>query len=83
MIVKFYSNLREKVGKSIEINKDELDIKSLIELLGIKDYIMENNNLLIGTIVLVNGKNILHINGLDTIVKNSDNVDFFPPAAGG
>jgi len=83
VIVKFYSNLREKVGKSIEINKDELDIKSLIELLGIKDYIMENNNLLIGTMVLVNGKNILHINGLDTIVKNNDNVDFFPPAAGG
>jgi molybdopterin synthase sulfur carrier subunit len=83
MIVKFYSTLREKVGKSIEINKDELNIKSLIELLGIKDYIMENNNLLIGTIVLVNGKNILHINGLGTIVKNSDNVDFFPPAAGG
>jgi molybdopterin synthase sulfur carrier subunit len=83
MIVKFYSALREKIGKSVEINKDELDIKSLIELLDIKDYIMENNNLLTGTIVLVNGKNILHMNGLDTVVKNNDNVDFFPPAAGG
>lgn len=83
MIVKFYSALREKVGKSVEINKDELDIKSLIELLDIKDYIMENNNFLTGTIVLVNGKNILHMNGLDTVVKNNDNVDFFPPAAGG
>lgn len=83
MLVNFYSTLREKVGKSAEINKDELDIKSLIELLGIKDYILDNNNLLIGTMILVNGKNILHINGLNTIVKNSDTVDFFPPAAGG
>lgn len=83
MIVRFYSTLREKVGKSVEINKDQVDIKSLIELLGIKDYIVDNNNLVIGTMILVNGKNILHINGLGTIVKNNDSVDFFPPAAGG
>ncbi|OSS41365.1 hypothetical protein DESAMIL20_918 [Desulfurella amilsii] len=83
MIIRFYSTLREKVGKSVEINKDQVDIKSLIELLGIKDYIVDNNNLVIGTMILVNGKNILHINGLGTIVKNNDSVDFFPPAAGG
>ncbi len=83
MIVKFYSTLREKFGMGTEINKDSIDIKSLIETLGIKDHILENNTLQVGVMILVNGKNIAHLSGLDTIVKNNDIIDIFPPAAGG
>ncbi len=83
MIVKFYSALREKYGMRIEINKDSIDIKSLIEMLGIKDQIFENGQLKVGVMILINGKNIAHLNGLDTIAQNNDNIDFFPPAAGG
>ncbi|AHF96917.1 MAG: MoaD family protein [Desulfurella sp.] len=83
MLVRFYSTLREKKGKSVEINTEYINIKSLIDLLGISNYILDNNNLLAGTMILVNGKNISHLNGLDTIVQNSDSIDFFPPAAGG
>ncbi len=79
MRVNFYSSLREKFGKRVEIDKEEISINSLIEMLGIKEYIVENDNLLLGMMILVNGKNIAHLKGLETIVKNNDNVDFFPP----
>jgi sulfur-carrier protein len=36
-----------------------------------------------GTIIMVNRRNILHLNGLDTPVKDGDQVALFPPGAGG
>jgi molybdopterin synthase sulfur carrier subunit len=36
-----------------------------------------------GTIILVNRKNILHLQGLQTPVANEDVLAFFPPGAGG
>ena len=36
-----------------------------------------------GTIILVNRKNILHLQGLQTPVADNDVLAFFPPGAGG
>ncbi len=36
-----------------------------------------------GTIILVNRKNILHLQGLQTPVSDGDVLAFFPPGAGG
>ena len=36
-----------------------------------------------GTIILVNRKNILHLQGLQTPVADKDVLAFFPPGAGG
>jgi molybdopterin synthase sulfur carrier subunit len=36
-----------------------------------------------GTIILVNRKNILHLNGLKTPIADDDVLAFFPPGAGG
>lgn len=36
-----------------------------------------------GTIILVNRKNILHLQGLETPVADGDVIAFFPPGAGG
>jgi sulfur-carrier protein len=36
-----------------------------------------------GTMILLNGHNILHLNGLETIVKGGDVVALFPPGGGG
>lgn len=36
-----------------------------------------------GLTILVNGKNINVLNGLDTRLKDGDNVVFLPPVAGG
>ncbi|TFB09013.1 hypothetical protein E3V08_01680 [Candidatus Atribacteria bacterium MT.SAG.1] len=43
----------------------------------------KSGELLRGTIILVNGKNVLHLEKLNTIVKNGDEIDMFPPGAGG
>lgn len=84
MIVNFYSTLREKTGKvSTKLDYEQISVDTLIESLNIKDYIIKNNEIVPGTMILLNGKNIAHLNGLDTIVKKNDTVDFFPPAAGG
>jgi len=36
-----------------------------------------------GTIILLNGHNILHLNGLDTTAYNGDTLALFPPGGGG
>jgi len=36
-----------------------------------------------GTIILVNRKNILHLQGLQTPIADGDVLAFFPPGAGG
>ncbi len=36
-----------------------------------------------GTIILINGHNILHLNGLDTVTYDGDTVSLFPPGGGG
>ena len=36
-----------------------------------------------GTIILLNRKNILHINGLETVLHPGDVLALFPPGAGG
>lgn len=43
----------------------------------------EQGRALAGTIILVNRKNILHLQGLQTPVADSDVLAFFPPGAGG
>ncbi len=37
----------------------------------------------VGTIILVNRKNILHLQGLQTPIVDGDVLAFFPPGAGG
>ena len=36
-----------------------------------------------GTMILINGKNVLDTDGLDTIVSDGDMIALFPPGAGG
>jgi len=36
-----------------------------------------------GTIILINGKNILDTNGLENLVRDGDVVALFPPGGGG
>ncbi len=43
----------------------------------------DNRQLHAGTIILVNRRNVLHLEGLQTRVSAGDVVAFFPPGAGG
>ena len=36
-----------------------------------------------GTLILINGKNILDTDGLDAVVRDEDTVALFPPGGGG
>lgn len=88
MIVKFYSTLKDKIDKkALEYNVESLTIRKLLDEIDInypiKEYLLDGDKIILGTMILVNGKNIIHLNGLDTIVNKTDIVDFFPPSAGG
>lgn len=43
----------------------------------------EDGNIKRGTLILINGKNILDTNGLDEVVNDGDTVALFPPGGGG
>ncbi|HPB81782.1 MAG TPA: MoaD/ThiS family protein [Spirochaetota bacterium] len=36
-----------------------------------------------GTLILVNGRHVQHLDGLDTIIEDGDEVSLFPPGGGG
>jgi molybdopterin synthase sulfur carrier subunit len=79
------------------LKKDEVDyqlsgsksVKEIIKLLDqeFDNYfsrkLLENGELKSGTIVLLNGRNIRHLQGLDTLVENKDEITIFPPSGGG
>ena len=43
----------------------------------------EQGELIPGTIIMVNRRNILHLDKLETKVNDEDTIAFFPPGAGG
>ncbi len=43
----------------------------------------DQGRLITGSIILVNGHNILHLDGLETKLSDGDQVALFPPGGGG
>ncbi len=43
----------------------------------------ENGNLREDSIILVNGKNVHHLQKLDTVINDTDEIALFPPGGGG
>lgn len=90
--VKFYSLFRinlKSSGTEYEVDR-EITIFELIDKLD-QEYdgyfteklLDDNGDISKGSIILVNGKNIFHIDKLETKVSNEDTVTLFPPSAGG
>jgi len=77
------------------INEVEIDTNqtSIIELLYIAEKQINNEfiDLLIdaekqiihGTMILINGRNIFHLKNLISIVEDGDEISIFPPGGGG
>ncbi len=68
--------------------KDSLPLAELLALLekeypGLLAHLLEGKELKSGVVILVNGKNIHHLAGLETQISPGDTVVIFPPGAGG
>ena len=92
--VKFFTLLRlylEREGIDIDIEANEVDVKTLLhkvnDALGnniILDKLLESNGKMkTGTIILVNGGDVMDTTKLDAIVKDGDSISLFPPGGGG
>ncbi|MBN1197585.1 MAG: MoaD/ThiS family protein [Candidatus Aminicenantes bacterium] len=58
-------------------------IQARIKTRFLHKLLQEQGNLKTGTIILVNGKNIHHLQKLDTPLSDGDEVALFPPGGGG
>ncbi|MEM0378559.1 MAG: MoaD family protein [Thermosphaera sp.] len=68
--------------RRLVLDLDESTIEDLLNILDAK-FPGFKAELEPGYIILVNGFNIEHLNGLKTKVKNGDVVSIFPPSGGG
>ncbi len=89
--VKFYSLFRLSLKTSgVEYEIDEsITLKELISRLDnefdnyFSEKLLESGEITPGSIILLNGKNILHLNDLNTKINDGDQITLFPPSAGG
>ncbi len=89
--MEFFATLRLALGvASIDFELDApVTIKQLVDMasqrLGtdISQKLFDGDKIKRGTMILINGKNIHHLNGLDTLVEPGDRIAVFPPAGGG
>ncbi|MDR2940855.1 MAG: MoaD family protein [Clostridiales bacterium] len=91
MKIKFFATYRDITKcKEIDISATP-DIRALFNLLSDnygtrmreKLYTPDGQGIGEDAIILVNGRNVLHMGGLDSALKDSDIVSVFPLVAGG
>jgi molybdopterin synthase sulfur carrier subunit len=89
--VNFYATLRLTTGLSSVTVETEGPIKmrQLIELAcekttpQLRRDLLEGQAIKKGTLLLVDGRNVLFLEGLDTVVTDVQEIAFFPPGGGG
>ncbi len=84
--VRVYTTLPEKLGwrvKKLVFDK-EPSIKDVLENLpDLARAIEEYKEKGYAPIIMINGRRIEFLNGLNTLLKNRCEIDIFPPSAGG
>jgi len=92
VIVKAYASLRELLGfKTMKVETEANNIRELIETLGemynphFPMRIIEEGTDKVKKAykILLNGRDIAHLEGLETRIDEGDTVIFFPPISGG
>ena len=90
MLVRVFADLRQICGGvGVQVNAegqrfiDVLD--KMVEMFpDLKDEIFTAEKQLLPFVhVFINGRNIIHLDGLETTVKETDQFALFPPVAGG
>ena len=89
--IRFFSLIRRELGIS-EVSLD-LTSGSLRQYLQkaeekiCKEFVqlLFNDDLKVrkGTIILINGRNIVHLKGIDSKIRTGDEISIFPPGGGG
>jgi sulfur-carrier protein len=89
--IKFYSLIRMHLGvNKVEIKANSISVYDLLlkteHQIGKKfiDQLLDNDKHIIpGTMILINGRNIFHLDKLESLVRDSDEISIFPPGGGG
>lgn len=88
---KFFATYREVVGQKHLDRSYDGDSLTAGEMLadleadyeGLEGSLLENGDVRAQVNVLVNGRDVAHIDGIDTVLEDGDTVSIFPPVAGG
>lgn len=89
MKVKFFAYIRDYTKtKVLDIEYDEtLEelLHRLCDIFGekLKKAIFDGDNLSKEIIIMVNGRHVVHLDGIKTKLKNTDEISIFPVVAGG
>jgi molybdopterin synthase sulfur carrier subunit len=85
--VKLFANFREAAGEK-EVDLAATTVKELLNNLvkkfqNLEPLIFEDGELRDYVHIMVNGRHVNHLEGLDTPLKENDTVAIFPPVSGG
>lgn len=89
--LKLFSTLRDAVGlKELTIPVESgQTVREMINVIGgfnpvLREKIIEESGELTGLVhILVNGRNIMWLQGLETVLTENDDIILLPPTAGG
>ncbi len=91
--VKFFATFRDLLGlKELQLetgSKENLKLIDLLESLfqrfgeNFRSKILENGNIRPKVNIMINGRNIKFLDGVNSPLKDGDIVAIFPPVAGG
>ena len=73
---------KSNVGELLTILRRKYQLPDQVDIAQGRLILFEENRP-VGLVILVNGRNIGKLSGLDTALNESDQVTLFPPAAGG
>lgn len=88
MLVTFHATIREAAG----ISRAEMEAETVHELLlrlrerygdRLFELIIRDNEIREDVVILVNGRNLLQLAGLETPLNSDDEIAIFPPISGG
>ncbi|NYT19559.1 MAG: MoaD/ThiS family protein [Methanosarcinales archaeon] len=89
--IKLFANLRESAGES-ELEMQGETIQEILD--GLLARFPQLQEIIFNDVdgekqlrsyinILINGNNVLHLEGMDTIVNDDDEIAIFPPVSGG
>ncbi|MGM0604354.1 MAG: ubiquitin-like small modifier protein 1 [Halobacteriota archaeon] len=90
LTLRFFATFREIAGQKVVEGTydDDTDVGALLASIesaypDMEGMLVENGDLKPQINVLKNGREVLHMDGMDTELQDGDTVSIFPPVAGG